>query len=257
MTAFNTPGGPSVADVDFAKQDGLVPAVVQHAHTGQVLMVGYQDEAALRVTLDSGLATFFSRSRGTRWVKGETSGNTLSVCSVHLDCDQDTVLILAEPAGPTCHTGADSCFGEVRRAGATSDNARDNPSGQAAAGGEQAAATEGDQAAAGGEQAAATPGEQPTHFLDQLDSLVAARHTERPTGSYTTELFEAGVRRVAQKVGEEGVETALAAVAQEDADLTGEAADLVYHLLVLLRSRGLGWADVEQVLRDRHRVSGA
>lgn len=224
MSAVGTPGGPSVADVDFAKQGGLVPAVVQDAGTGRVLMVGYQDEAALRDTLETGVATFFSRSRGTRWVKGETSGNTLAVSSVHLDCDQDTVLILAEPAGPTCHTGAESCFGEVPPTGTPGGHAPD------------------------------TTGEPPTHVLDELDALVADRHTERPSGSYTTSLFESGVRRIAQKVGEEGVETALAAVVQEDVDLTGEAADLVYHLLVLLRSRGLGWADVEQVLRDRHRV---
>ncbi|GAA1159724.1 bifunctional phosphoribosyl-AMP cyclohydrolase/phosphoribosyl-ATP diphosphatase HisIE [Ornithinicoccus hortensis] len=219
MTAFNNPGGPTVQDVDFAKQDGLVPAIVQHATTGQVLMVGYQDQAALQETLESGLATFFSRSRGTRWVKGETSGHTLTVRSVHLDCDRDTVLILAEPAGPTCHTGADSCFDEP------------------------------------GAPATSAPSAAPSaHFLAELDALVAARHTERPNGSYTTELFDSGTRRIAQKVGEEGVETALAAVAQEDDDLTGEAADLVYHLLVLLRSRGLGWSDVEQVLRDRHRL---
>lgn len=200
------PDGLGVADVDFAKSGGLVPGVVQHARTGQVLMVGFLDEGALRQTLETGLATFFSRSRGERWTKGETSGNTLAVEAVEVDCDRDTLLLHAIPAGPTCHTGDDTCFG-----------------------------------------AEALPGS----FVHELDAVVAGRHQEMPGGSYTTLLFEGGVRRIAQKVGEEGVETALAAVAQDDEDLLGESADLVYHLLVLLRSRGLGLADVERVLRRR------
>lgn len=201
------PAGLTVGDVDFAKADGLVPGVVQHARTGQVLMVGFLDEDALRATLETGLATFFSRSRGQRWTKGETSGNTLAVEAVEVDCDRDTLLLHAIPSGPTCHTGEATCFG---------------------------------------------PEALPGSFVHELDALVASRHEERPEGSYTTSLFDGGVRRVAQKVGEEGVETALAAVAQDDAELLGESADLVYHLLVLLRSRGLGLADVERVLRERH-----
>ncbi len=196
-----------VADVDFAKAGGLVPGVVQHARTGQVLMVGFLDEGALRATLETGLATFFSRSRGQRWTKGETSGNTLSVEAVEVDCDRDTLLLHAIPAGPTCHTGEATCFG---------------------------------------------PEALPGTFVHELDALVASRHEEMPEGSYTTSLFDGGVRRIAQKVGEEGVETALAAAAQGDEDLLGESADLIYHLLVLLRSRGLGLADVERVLRERH-----
>lgn len=201
------PAGLTVGDVHFAKADGLVPGVVQHARTGQVLMVGFLDEDALRTTLETGLATFFSRSRGQRWTKGETSGNTLAVEAVEVDCDRDTLLLHAIPSGPTCHTGEATCFG---------------------------------------------PEALPGSFVHELDALVASRHEERPEGSYTTSLFDGGVRRVAQKVGEEGVETALAAVAQDDAELLGESADLVYHLLVLLRSRGLGLADVERVLRERH-----
>lgn len=206
MTSLR-PSGLTVGDVDFAKADGLVPGVVQHARTGQVLMVGFLDEDALRTTLETGLATFFSRSRGQRWTKGETSGNTLTVEMVEVDCDRDTLLLHAIPAGPTCHTGEATCFG---------------------------------------------PDARPGSFVHELDAVVASRHEERPEGSYTTSLLDGGVRRVAQKVGEEGVETALAAVAQGDEELLGESADLVYHLLVLLRSRGLGLVDVERVLRERH-----
>jgi phosphoribosyl-ATP pyrophosphohydrolase/phosphoribosyl-AMP cyclohydrolase len=202
-----SPAGLTVADVDFAKAGGLVPGVVQHARTGQVLMVGYLDEGALTATLDSGLATFWSRSRGQRWTKGETSGNVLRVEAVEVDCDRDTLLLHAVPAGPTCHTGDETCFG---------------------------------------------PHARPASFVRTLDEVVRSRREELPPGSYTTALFTDGVRRIAQKVGEEGVETALAAVAQDDEALLGESADLVYHLLVLLRSRDLSLADVEQVLRERH-----
>lgn len=207
-------GGLQPEDLDYAKGQGLVTGVVQHASTGAVLMVGHLDEAAVRATLGTGLATFRSRTRGTQWTKGETSGNVLRVTSVDVDCDRDALLLRALPAGPTCHTGDETCFDAGR--GAVTEPA-------------------------------------PASFLAELDALIAARREELPEGSYTTTLFTAGVRRVAQKVGEEGVETALAAVAQDDAELLGEAADLVYHLLVLLRSRDLGLADVERVLRLRHR----
>ena len=199
------PHGLGVADLDFAKTGGLLPAVVQHHRTGHVLMLGYQDVEALTTTLQTGLATFYSRSRQEQWVKGATSGNYLHVISAEVDCDRDTVLLLCEPDGPTCHTGEETCF--TSEAGS---------------------------------------------FLAELEEVVRARDRERPEGSYTTALFEGGVRRIAQKVGEEGVETALAAVAQDDAELVGESADLVYHLLVLLRSRGLGLDDVEAELRRRH-----
>lgn len=194
--------------IDWAKGAGLVPAIVQHGETGEVLMLGYMNAEALRVTHDSGFVTFWSRSKQRLWKKGETSGNVLAVRSIHVDCDHDTLLIEAEPSGPTCHRGTSSCFGEGARL--------------------------------------------PLAFLAELDALIATREAQRPSGSYTTKLFEGGVRRIAQKVGEEGVETALAAVAQDEDALCGEAADLVYHLLVLLHARGLSFKDVTAVLARRH-----
>jgi phosphoribosyl-ATP pyrophosphohydrolase/phosphoribosyl-AMP cyclohydrolase len=187
------------------KQGGLLPAVVQDAATRRVLMLGYMDQAALRATLDSRQVTFFSRSKGRLWTKGETSGDVLELVSLEADCDADTLLVQARPRGPTCHLGRTSCFPQA-----------------------------------------------PGDFLAELDALVAQRERERPDQSYTTRLFAAGVRHMAQKVGEEGVETALAAVAQDDAALLGEAADLVFHLTVLLRSRGLALQDVSAVLESRH-----
>ncbi|WP_133480109.1 bifunctional phosphoribosyl-AMP cyclohydrolase/phosphoribosyl-ATP diphosphatase HisIE, partial [Cognatilysobacter segetis] len=178
------------AAIDWAKQDGLLAAVVQDADTLRVLMLGYMDADALAHTLATRQATFYSRSRQRRWTKGETSGNVLDVVDLRLDCDGDTVLVLARPRGPTCHLERESCFPDA-----------------------------------------------PGDFLAGLDALVARREAERPAGSYTTKLFDAGVRRIAQKVGEEGVETALAAVAQDEPALLGEAADLLYHLVVLLRAR--------------------
>jgi phosphoribosyl-AMP cyclohydrolase / phosphoribosyl-ATP pyrophosphohydrolase len=188
------------------KQGGLLPAIVQDAETFRVLMLGYMDRAALQATLDSRRVTFFSRSKGQLWTKGEQSGHFLQLVSIEGDCDNDTLLVLAHPQGPTCHLQRTSCFPQA-----------------------------------------------PGDFLTELDALVAQRERERPAGSYTTRLFEAGVRSIAQKVGEEGVETALAAVAQDDAELAGEAADLLYHLLVLLRSRGMALEDAVAVLRTRHR----
>ncbi len=185
--------------------DGLVPAVVQDALDGRVLMVGYMNEAALAHTQHSGQVTFWSRSQQKLWTKGETSGNTLALVSINLDCDRDCLLVLARPAGPTCHLGSDTCF----------DRDSTAPRPQLA-------------------------------FLAELERLITRREEERPAGSYTTTLFEAGTKRIAQKVGEEGVETALAATAGDDDELRNESADLLYHLLVLLRSRSL---DLEQVLR--------
>lgn len=200
------------------KQDGLLPAVVQDADSLRVLMLGYMDRAALQATLDSGRVTFYSRSRQRLWTKGESSGHTLDLVGIEADCDSDTLLVQARPQGPTCHLDRTSCF----------------------------------EHAPGREVASAQTGAAPA-FLPELDALIATRERERPAGSYTTRLFEGGVRGIAQKVGEEGVETALAAVAQDDAALLGEAGDLLYHLLVLLRARGLGLAEVEAVLARRHR----
>ncbi len=188
------------------KQGNLMPAIVQDAKTLRVLMLGYMDRAALEATLTSGRVTFFSRSRQKSWTKGETSGHWLDLVAIDVDCDGDTLLIQANPAGPTCHLGRDSCFPEA-----------------------------------------------PASFIAQLDEVVAQRDRERPAGSYSTGLFEAGVRAIAQKVGEEGVETALAAVVQDDQALLGEAADLLYHLAVLLRARGLSTAAAIDVLVTRHR----
>lgn len=219
------------AEVDFSRVTdagrGLVAAVVQDADTLAVLMVGWMDAAALEATQATGRVTFWSRSRGEQWVKGETSGNTLDVVSVHLDCDADAVLVVARPAGPTCHTGAVSCFDAASRAG-------------------------GEAAGAGGEAAASgAGGDAPASEIGHLARTIAERHRQRPAGSYTTSLFEGGTRRIAQKVGEEGVETALAGVAQGDEELLGESADLLYHLVVLLTDRGLSLTDVEAVLRSR------
>ena len=191
---------------DWDKGDGLLPAIVQDARTLRVLMLGYMDRAALAQTLASGRVTFFSRSKGRLWTKGESSGHFLELVSVDLDCDRDTLLVQAHPNGPTCHLQRESCFPAAR--GST---------------------------------------------LAELSALVERRAAERPEGSYTTKLFDGGIRRIAQKVGEEGVETALAAVAEDDAALLGEGADLLFHLLVLLRARGLGLADVEAKLRTRRR----
>jgi phosphoribosyl-ATP pyrophosphohydrolase/phosphoribosyl-AMP cyclohydrolase len=197
---------------NWAKGDGLLPAIVQHWLSGEVLMLGYMNAEALAATQASGHVTFFSRSKQRLWTKGESSGHVLALKSIRIDCDADTFLVQAAPHGPTCHNGTSSCFGE----GVAS----------------------------------------PLGFLAELDALVATRHAEQPAGSYTTKLFQGGLRRLAQKVGEEGVETALAAVAQDDAELLGESADLVFHLLVLLRARGLGLAEVGAVLAERHRQRG-
>ena len=197
------------SQLDWGKGDGLLPAVVQHWRSGVVLMLGYMNAEALAQTQASGKVTFYSRSKQRLWTKGETSGHVLQLKLLRADCDNDTLLIQAEPIGPTCHKGTQSCFDDGS--------------------------------------------EPPLAFLADLDALVAQRERERPAGSYTTQLFEGGVRRIAQKVGEEGVETALAAVAQDEAALRSESADLIFHLLVLLRARGVDFADVVAELRHRHK----
>lgn len=226
------PDGRTPGDLAFSERGGLLPAVVQHHRTGTVLMVGYVDQPALEATLETGLATFFSRSRQEQWVKGATSGNYLHVREIRVDCDLDAVLLRCDPVGPTCHTGADSCFAAGHPQGAAADK-------------EPLLSADG---TPNEPQASGPPGS----FLAELEHVVAERDRTRPEGSYTTSLLTGGVRRIAQKVGEEGVETALAAVAQEDPELLGESADLLYHLLVLLRARGLGLTDVEDELRRRH-----
>ncbi|UPL50923.1 bifunctional phosphoribosyl-AMP cyclohydrolase/phosphoribosyl-ATP diphosphatase HisIE [Hymenobacter sublimis] len=202
--------------MDFAKMpDGLIPVIVQDAHTGQVLMLGYQNEEAQRVTRQSGRVTFYSRSKQRLWTKGETSGHYLTVVSQHPDCDQDALLIRAIPDGPTCHRGTTSCFEQP-----------DQTAYPAAA----------------------------VSFIGELERLVQRRHRypEEDPKSYTASLFRKGMSKIAQKVGEEAVETVIDAVGGNTEGLKGEAADLLYHLLVLLTAAGLSLEDVVQVLRQRH-----
>ena len=209
------PGG-----LDWDKSGGLLPVVVQDADSLRVLMLGYMDREALQVTLSRRLVTFYSRSKQRLWTKGETSGHVLELVDVQADCDADALLVLARPHGPTCHLQRSSCFEAAPHAQAAPQR---------------------------------TPALE-IGFLAQLDALVAGRERERPQGSYTTSLFESGVRRIAQKVGEEGVETALAGVAQSDTHLLGEVADLIYHVTVLLHARRLSLSDAVAVLEDRHAV---
>jgi phosphoribosyl-AMP cyclohydrolase / phosphoribosyl-ATP pyrophosphohydrolase len=204
-----------VARLDWAKGDGLLPAIVQHARTGRVLMLGYMSKPALRETLVGRRVVFFSRSRASLWTKGETSGHFLDVVDVSTDCDADSILVLADPLGPTCHKGTESCFAEAL----PSDSQR-------------------------------------LDFLALLERIIAQRIADQPEGSYTARLFADGPGRIAQKVGEEGVETALAAVTRDDEGLVSECADLVYHLMLLLKSRDLSLEHVVDELRARHASKG-
>ncbi len=199
-----------IDELEWEKMDGLLPAIVQDAFDGRVLMQAFMDPDALEHSIETGNVTFWSRSRQQLWTKGETSGNRLELIAVHADCDRDCLLVLATPHGPTCHRNTDTCFDEEEKV---------------------------------------IPR---LAFLASLQRLIAQRESDRPEGSYTTKLFEAGIRRIAQKVGEEGVETALAATAGDREELVNETADLLYHLLVLLRAGGLELSDVTSVLRARH-----
>lgn len=221
-------------DLNFAKMpDQLIPAIVQDAATGQVLMLGYFNAEAWHQTQAEGRVTFFSRSKQRLWTKGETSGHYLQVVSLHVDCDQDTVLVRARPAGPTCHRGTTSCFDtEVP----------------------VAAVAPGTGVVVGVGLPAPAVG-----LLAELDQLIERRRqfpAEEP-GSYTVRLFEKGLARIAQKVGEEAVETVIDAMAGNKAGLAGEAADLVYHLLVLLRVSGSSLEEMLAVLRQRHQTIAA
>ena len=197
-----------IPTLDWAKTDGLIPAIVQDATSGQVLMLGYMDQEALAVTLDTGKVTFFSRSKGRIWTKGESSAHWLHLVDISTDCDSDALLVLARPDGPTCHRGTVSCF---------------------------------------------SPLEHKWNFLRSLEVLIQSRRHADPDTSYTAQLFARGTKRIAQKVGEEGVETALAATVKDKEELKNEAADLVYHLLVLLADADLELADVIDTLRARHK----
>ena len=197
--------------IDWDKGAGLVPAIVQHADSGDVLMLGYMNREALRATLESGRVVFFSRSKQRLWQKGESSGHGLELRSARLDCDRDTLLLSALPQGPVCHTGTATCFGDEPLAAASR-----------------------------------------LAFLPQLERLIAERIAAGSEDSYTARLYQSGVRRIAQKLGEEGLEVALAACLEDDEALRGECADLLYHLLVLLRARSLSLDQIVETLRARH-----
>lgn len=203
-----------IDSLDFQKSAGLLPAIVQHAETGAVLMLGYMNADALRETFSRGHVVFFSRSKQRLWEKGETSGHFLELRSVRIDCDRDTLLITARPHGPVCHVGTRTCFGDE----------------------------------------SVTPAES-LAFLSTLEGVIARRATEKPEGSYTARLFAQGQRRIAQKVGEEGVEVALAAVTETDDKVISESADLIFHLLVMLKHRGLSLERVVAELEARHRTA--
>jgi phosphoribosyl-ATP pyrophosphohydrolase/phosphoribosyl-AMP cyclohydrolase len=206
----------SVSDIDqldWAKGDGLLPAVVQDADSEAVLMLAFMNRDALRATLTRGRVVFYSRTRQNLWEKGETSGNTLNLVSVEPDCDRDSLLVRAHAAGPTCHRNTTTCFGDGLPA-----------------------RSEG------------------IGFLAQLQTVIAERIAQNPEGSYTAKLYGQGLKRMAQKVGEEGVEVALAAQTGDDAELLGESADLLFHLALLLRARNLSLDAVAAELSARHQA---
>ena len=200
--------GEQISQLDWEKVDNLMPAIIQHAVSGEVLMLGYMNQEALSVTQSSGKVTFYSRTKERLWTKGETSENYLNVVSITPDCDNDTLLVLVNPVGPTCHKGNNSCF---------------------------------------------HPAETDWAFLYQLEELLASRKTADPDSSYTAKLYASGTKRIAQKVGEEGVEVALAATVNDRFELKNEASDLVYHLLVLLQDQDLNLSAVIENLRQRHK----
>ncbi len=196
-------------EIDFEKSGGLVPAIIQDAVTRNVLMLGYMNREAYEKTLETQKVTFWSRSRNCLWTKGETSGNFLHLVSIQVDCDNDTLLVMVHPQGPTCHKGTDTCWG-----GSNELN--------------------------------------PILFLSELQDFIDKRHEEMPEGSYTTSLFKKGVNKMAQKVGEEAVETIIEATNGDNAKLLYESSDLIYHLVVLLTSKGLRIEDVAKELQMRH-----
>lgn len=198
----------NLADLAWQKMDNLLPAIIQHADTGAILMQGYMDQEALKASLDSGKATFFSRSKQRLWQKGESSNNTLEIETVLTDCDQDSLLLICRPNGPTCHLGTPSCF-------------KDEPFNQ-------------------------------KHFLGYLEHIISTRKHDKPQDSYTAKLLSRGTARIAQKVGEEGVEVALAAATNQKQEFIGECADLLYHTLVLLADQDVELVEVMKVLEQRH-----
>ncbi|WP_311751639.1 bifunctional phosphoribosyl-AMP cyclohydrolase/phosphoribosyl-ATP diphosphatase HisIE [Proteus columbae] len=198
----------TLVQLDWKKVDNLMPVVIQNAISGDVLMLGYMNKEALNVTLESGNVTFYSRTKQRLWTKGETSGNFLKLVNIYPDCDNDTLLILANPIGPTCHNGTESCF---------------------------------------------APAQSQWGFLYELENLLRERKNASPDSSYTARLYASGTKRIAQKVGEEGVETALAATVNDREELKNEASDLLYHLMVLLQDQSLSLTDVIGCLQERHK----
>jgi phosphoribosyl-ATP pyrophosphohydrolase/phosphoribosyl-AMP cyclohydrolase len=194
-------------NIDFYKTGGMVPAIIQDEQTLEVLMLGYMDEDAYLKTVNENVVTFFSRSKNRLWTKGETSGNVLHVKSIHLDCDNDTLLIKVKPAGPTCHTGSRSCF--------------DTPYNQ--------------------------------NFILELEAIITDRYENPVESSYVNKLRQKGLNKIAQKVGEEAVETVIAALNETETDMVNEASDLVFHLLVLLKEKGLNLQRIAKNLEERHR----
>ncbi|WP_390897014.1 bifunctional phosphoribosyl-AMP cyclohydrolase/phosphoribosyl-ATP diphosphatase HisIE [Proteus faecis] len=198
----------TLAQLDWEKVDNLMPVIIQNTISGDVLMLGYMNKEALNVTLESGNVTFYSRTKQRLWTKGETSGNFLKLVNIYPDCDNDTLLILANPIGPTCHNGTESCF---------------------------------------------APAQSQWGFLYELENLLRERKNASPDSSYTARLYASGTKRIAQKVGEEGVETALAATVNDREELKNEASDLLYHLMVLLQDQSLSFTDVIGCLQERHK----
>ena len=196
-------------EIDFNKMNGLVPAIVQDAKTKTVLMLGYMNEEAYRQTVETGMVTFWSRSRNTLWTKGETSGNYLHLVDIKVDCDNDALLVKANPEGPTCHKGTDTCWGETNE-------------------------------------------KNPLLFLSELQDFIEKRHEEMPEGSYTTSLFKDGLNRMAQKVGEEALELVIEACNGTNERLIYEGSDMLYHLIVLLTSKGLRIEEMASELAERH-----
>ena len=192
-------------NIDFKKGDGLVPVIIQNAQTMQVLMLGYMNKEAFDQTIETKKVTFYSRSKQRLWMKGESSGNTLSVIDVKMDCDQDSLLIFVNPKGPTCHTGSTSCFKEETAKG----------------------------------------------FIYELEKTINDRINSKDSKSYTNELYQKGINKIAQKVGEEAVELVIEAKDSNDELFKNEAADLLYHLLILLKAKDQSFSSIERVLKSR------
>ena len=201
-----------INSLDFKKGDGLIPAIIQDADNFQVLMLGYMNKEALQTTLEKERVTFYSRGKKRLWTKGETSGNYLNLVDIQQDCDRDTLLILANPQGPTCHTGADSCFYEKDF----------------------------------------KPEGNDLEFLSQLEVLLMKRKSTLPRNSYTSTMFRKGLDKIAQKVGEEAVETVIASKNTDEKEMVNETADLLFHTLLLLVEKGIPLHTIVDALQERH-----